>query len=268
MKHIIEVPIQQDPLIIDSDITYTQVPGWLGQTTRDLHLSIIRHPKRYDDRLYPVIFWFAGGAWMDVDYNVHLANLVDYAHQGFVIVSVEYRDSNKVKFPGQLEDAQAAINYLKKHAQDYQIDPQKIIAMGQSAGGHLASMLGVHHNVNLAIPWYGVVDPLTTMNSNLTTSHELIYQNFLGKRPDVSPTLNDRANPLKFITDKTVPFLILHGLDDQIVPVSNSEQLYQKLLDNEVPVEMYLVRNAGHMDNRFWQPTITNLVINFINQYI
>lgn len=283
MKKIIEVPITSDFLIIDSDITYTQVPGWLNKTTRDLHLSIIRHAKTFDDQKFPVIFWFGGGSWMDVDYNVYLANLVDYAKAGFVIVSVEYRDSNKVKFPGQLEDAKAAIRYIKKHAANFQIDPNKIIAMGESAGGHLTSMLGVTNDqprfdtddnkefnsqINLAIPWYGVVDPLAAMQHNPTEGRKLVYQNLLGKRPDLSPTLDDRANPLKYIDDNTVPFLILHGTDDTIVPVSTSEELYQSLLDCHIKAELLEIKHAKHMDQRFWQPEVTQMVVNFIQRNI
>lgn len=279
MKHEIELPYQPDILQIDSDLTYTQVPGWLNQTTRDLHLSVIRHQKRFDDHKFPVIFWFAGGAWMDVDYNIHLANLTAYAQKGFVIIDVEYRDSNKVKFPGQLEDAKAAIRYIKKNALKFQIDPDKIIVMGESAGGHLASMLGVtnglkkfdvgdnlefNSDVNLAIPWSGVVDPLTTMRSNLTDDHNFMYRNFLGKKPDQSQVLNDRANPLKYIDQQTVPFLILHGTDDSIVPVSNAEQLAQTLTEHKIINELYEVKDAKHMDPKFWRPEIRQLIVDFI----
>lgn len=283
MKKIIDVNLDQDRLLIDSNITYAQVPGWLHQTTRDLHLSIIRHDKRFDEKKFPVIFWFSGGAWMDIDYNIHLANLIDYARKGFVIVDVEYRDSNKVRFPGQLQDVKAAIRYIKSQSEKYQIDTKKIIAMGESAEGYLATMLGVTNgiekfdvgqnlnyssNINLVVTWSGVVDPLTTMQSTLNDTHDLIYQNFLGKKPDQAPTLNKRANPLEYINSQTVPFFILHGTEDSIVPLINADRLNNKLSDNNIPTEFIVVRDAKHMDPRFWQPRITNLVTEFISQYI
>lgn len=80
---------------------------------------------------------------MDTDHNVHLPDLVDLAHAGYIVVGVEYRDSNKVQFPGQLEDAKAAVRYLRANADRFQADPNRFVAMGESAGGHLASMLGL-----------------------------------------------------------------------------------------------------------------------------
>lgn len=151
--------------------------------------------------------------------------------------------------------------------------------MGESAGGYLATMLGVtnelakfdvgenldyNSNINLAIPWSGVVDPLTTMQSTLDDNHDFIYQNLLGKRPDKAPTLNQRANPLSYINQNTVPFFILHGNADTIVPISNAEQLYDTLQKNNIPADFYTVEKAQHMDKRFWQPPITKLITTFI----
>ena len=104
MKKVINVAVERDGLWLDSDIVYAQVPGWLGNATRNLRLSVIRHFATGDDTKFPVIFWFAGGGWMDTDHNIHLPNLVDFARAGYLVVGVEYRDSNKVNFPGQLED--------------------------------------------------------------------------------------------------------------------------------------------------------------------
>lgn len=283
MKKILDIDSTQDRLWIDSNITYTQVPGWLHQVTRDLHLSVIKHDKNFDGTKYPVIFWFAGGAWMDIDYNIHLANLIDYARKGFVVVDVEYRDSNKAHFPSQLQDAKAAIRYIKSQTEKYQIDPNKIVAMGESAGGYLATMLGVTNSlqkfdigsnleytsdINLAIPWSGVVDPLTTMQSTTTDTHDIIYQNLLGKRPDQALTLNKRANPLTYINQQTVPFLILHGTKDVVVPLSNAEELSNKLTENKILNELIVIKDAQHMDQKFWQPDITNLITKFIYKNI
>ncbi|WP_323082316.1 alpha/beta hydrolase [Limosilactobacillus reuteri] len=177
MKHTLKVDQVRDGLWLDSDITYTQVPGWLGNTTRDLKLSVIRHFQTNDDTRYPVIFWFAGGGWMDTDPNVHLPNLVDFARHGYIVVGVEYRDSNKVQFPGQLEDAKAAIRYI-------------------------------------------------------------------------------RANAKRFQTE------------DVVVPIKDSEKLYDALVENNVPAELYEVEGASHMDVRFLQPQVFKIVMDFLDKYL
>ena len=67
MKKTIDVKTVRDGLWMDTNVTYAQVPGWLGNTTRDLKLTVIRHFQNDSDKRYPVIFWFAGGGWMDTD---------------------------------------------------------------------------------------------------------------------------------------------------------------------------------------------------------
>ncbi|MBB1078724.1 alpha/beta hydrolase [Limosilactobacillus sp. STM2_1] len=283
MKHTINIDKVRDGLWLDSNITYTQVPGWLGNTTRDLKLSVIRHFQTNDDTQYPVIFWFAGGGWMDTDHNVHLPNLVDFARHGYIVVGVEYRDSNKVQFPGQLEDAKAAIRYMRANAKRFQADPNRFVAMGESAGGHMASMLGVTNGltqfdkgdnlkyssaVQAAIPFYGVVDPLTAKEGSVSNDFDFVYRNLLGAEPETAPDLDSAANPLTYVNANTVPFLILHGTKDVVVPIKDSERLYEKLVENNVPAELYEINGASHMDVAFMQPEVFKIVLTFLKQYL
>lgn len=283
MKKSIDVQTVRDGLWMDTNITYAQVPGWLGNTTRDLKLTVIRHFQTDDDRRYPVIFWFAGGGWMDTDHNVHLPDLVDLAHAGYIVVGVEYRDSNKVQFPGQLEDAKAAVRYLRANADRFQADPNRFVAMGESAGGHLASMLGVTNgrqefdqgdhldvssDVQAAVPFYGVVDPLSAKQGSATNDFDFVYRNLLGAEPEAAPDLDQAANPLTYIDQQTVPFLIFHGTDDKVVPVQDSERLYEQLIANQVPADLYILKGAEHMDVKFLQPQVLKIIEDFLTQHL
>ena len=278
MKKTLDVQTVRDGLWMDTNITYEQVPGWLGNTTRDLKLTVIRHFQTDDDRRYPVIFWFAGGGWMDTDHNVHLPDLVDLAHAGYIVVGVEYRDSNKVQFPGQLEDAKAAVRYLRANADRFQADPNRFVAMGESAGGHLASMLGVTNgrqefdqgdhldvssDVQAAVPFYGVVDPLSAKQGS-----DFVYRNLLGAEPEAAPDLDQAANPLTYIDRRTVPFLIFHGTDDKVVPVQDSERLYEQLIASQVPADLYILKGAEHMDVKFLQPQVLKIIEDFLTQHL
>lgn len=283
MKKTIDVKTVRDGLWMDTNVTYAQVPGWLGNTTRDLKLTVIRHFQNDSDKRYPVIFWFAGGGWMDTDNNVHLPNLVDFAHDGYILVGVEYRDSNKVQFPGQLEDAKAAIRYVRANADRYQADPDRFVAMGESAGGHMVSMLGVTNghrefdkgdhldvssDVQVVVPFYGVVDPLTAKEGSATDDFDFVYRNLLGAEPEDAPELDRAANPLSYIDQQTVPFLILHGTKDMVVPLKDSEQLYDKLIENQVPADMYILNGAGHMDAQFLQPQVFEIIKIFLAKHL
>ena len=283
MKKTLDVQTVRDGLWMDTNITYAQVPGWLGNTTRDLKLTVIRHFQTDDDRHYPVIFWFAGGGWMDTDHNVHLPDLVDLAHAGYIVVGVEYRDSNKVQFPGQLEDAKAAVRYLRANADRFQADPNRFVAMGESAGGHLASMLGVTNgrqefdqgdhldvssDVQAAVPFYGVVDPLSAKQGSATNDFDFVYRNLLGAEPEAAPDLDQAANPLTYIDRRTVPFLIFHGTDDKVVPVQDSERLYEQLIASQVPADLYILKGAEHMDVKFLQPQVLKIIEDFLTQHL
>ena len=189
----IAVPIERYPVDLDADVTYAQVPGWLGRTTRDLKLSVMR-PLGVEGPL-PCLVWFCGGGWMDCDRNVHLPNLVDIVRAGYVVASAEYRDSNKGDFPMPLEDAKAAVRYLRANAGRWDIDASKIGVAGESAGGHQACLLGVTGDVErfdvgahldqtsrvqAVVDYYGVVSPLTAKRDNASHAFDFVYRNLLG----------------------------------------------------------------------------------------
>ena len=282
MKKIIPINIKRSGLWQDTNVTYTQVPGWLGHTTLDLKLTVLRHFEK-PNKLRPVIFWFSGGGWMVIDQNVHLPNLVDFVRAGFVVVSVAYRNSNQAVWPAQLEDGKAAIRYIKAHAKRYQINPKRIVVMGESAGGHLASMLAVtngmrkfdvgeylseNSNVQIAIPWYGVVNPLSAKKNSKSSDFDSVYENLLGGKPENNPKLVEQADPLHFISHRTPPFLILHGTNDVVIPVKDSENLYQKLLNEGVKADLIELNGANHMDEAFMQPEVFKIIINFLKKYL
>lgn len=282
MKKVLHVSHERPGLWQDTNVTYAQVPGWLGHSTLDLHLTVLRQFEGQPKPL-PVIFWFGGGGWMTVDHNVHLPNLVDFVRAGFVVVSVEYRNSNQAVWPAQLEDAKAAIRYIKAHADNYQIDPAKVVVMGESAGGHLASMVAVTNGqsqfdvgdhltqssqVQIAVPWYGVVNPLSAKQNSSTSDFDFVYRNLLGGEPETHPDLVAQADPHTFISDQTVPFLILHGTDDEVVPVDDSRSLYDDLVRHGVDADLYELQGAHHMDEAFMQPDIARLIVQFLKAHI
>ena len=92
------------------------------------------------EKKYPCIVWICGGAWKEMSTSAHLAYLSRLAMEGFVVASVQYRTSNQVIFPAQLEDIKAAVRYLRAHSEQYSIQEDAFGVMGESAGAHLAAM--------------------------------------------------------------------------------------------------------------------------------
>ncbi|GAA2984365.1 alpha/beta hydrolase [Lentilactobacillus parakefiri] len=282
MKKAISVANTRPGLWQDTNVTYAQVPGWLGHSTLNLELTVLRQFEGQPHAL-PVIFWFGGGGWMTVDHNVHLPNLVDFVRAGYVVVSVQYRNSNQAVWPAQLIDAKAAIRYIKAHAEKYQIDPSRVALMGESAGGHLASMAAVTNgqkqfdvgdyldqssDIQLAIPWYGVVNPLSAKQNSASDDFDFVYRNLLGAKPEDHPELVAQADPHTFINDQTIPFLILHGSDDEVVPVEDSRKLYDDLISHGVDADYYVLEGGQHMDELFMQPEVVKIIVAFLNHHL
>ncbi len=279
MKKTISVDIQRTGLWLDAEVTFAQVGNWFGHTSRDLKMDVIA-PFENQDKKWPCIVWICGGAWIQMDYHAHLPNFIELARSGFVIASVEYRDSNAVTFPGQLEDVKAAIRYLRAHADRYNIDPNRIGVMGESAGGHLAAMVGVtgereefdkgayldySSSVQAACPWYVPSSFDKMMHGDVDTGL-LPESRLIGKDASKNPDLVRFASPISYISKNTPPFLLLHGTSDQVVPFSQSEYLYDALEKEEVPVDLIAIEGADHADIHFFQPEIIEIIEAFFKK--
>ena len=142
-----------------------------------------------------------------------------------------------------LTDAQAALEIVHKRAKEWNIDKKKIGIMGFSAGGHLASTVGTHFTNKIQRPAFMILAyPVVTMDSALT--HKGSRNNLLGKKP-TEDLVKLYSNELQ-VTKKTPPTFIVHATDDKTVPVKNSIQLYQALLDKKVVAELDTFAVGGH----------------------
>jgi acetyl esterase/lipase len=279
MRETLNVAPERLPIDLDANVTFAQVPDWLGRSTRDLKLSVMR-PLGAAESL-PCLVWFCGGGWMNCDHNVHLPNLVDVVRAGYVVASAEYRDSNKGDFPMPLEDAKAAIRYLRANAARWGIDAGHMAVAGESAGGHQALLAGFTGGVerfdvgaNLdqssavqaVVDYYGVVNPLTAKRDNEGHAFDFVYRNLLGAEPEDAPELVAAANPETYVSAACPPTLILQGTADGVVPPADSVRLYEQLEAAGVDATLLEFEGAAHMDAAFWQPQTVERVIAFLDR--
>ena len=285
MRETLVANRDRSPVNLDANITFAQVPGWLGRTTRGLKLSVL-YPEVSEGPL-PCLVWFCGGGWMDCDCNVHLPNLVDIARAGYVVASAEYRDSNKASFPAPLQDAKAAIRFLRANASRWGIDPDRIAVAGESAGGHQASLLGLtggvaeydvgayldqSSDVSAVIDMYGVVSPLTAKRDNASHAFDFVYRNLLGAEPEDAPDLVAAANPETYIghaveTGRKKPsFLIIHGTEDAVVPPADSDRFYRKLEEAGIDATLLELQGGTHLDQAVWSPEVVMRMVTFLDR--
>ncbi len=280
MKRTIHVTAREPQYIVNTDVTFAQVSDWFGHMTRDLKLDIV-YPEQ-GDRKSPCIIWICGGAWRQMRTSAHLAYLCGLARRGFAAASVEYRTSNETTFPGQLEDIKAAIRYLRAHAGQYGIDTERFGVMGESAGAHLAALaactgelpeyekgqyLEYPSSVQAACCWYLPADlsgliSRTPKERQAATPEALL----IGTNPAQDKERACAASPCSLVTAQTPPFLLLHGTEDQTVPFSQSEQMYDALMLAGVDAELVAIDGAQHAGIEFFQREVWDIIREFFKK--
>jgi acetyl esterase/lipase len=214
--------------------------------------------------LRPAIVHFHGGGWR-VGARSSLGPVADgfgltpfevLAEAGFVVASADYRLSAEAHYPAQLHDAQAAVRWLRNHAADYGVDPARIYAWGDSAGGHLASLVGLiggDSPVAAVAAWYPPTDlkrmgeqalpDAVARASDPASREEQLIGAVLAEEPEKAAA----ASPVSYVAPGAPPFLLVHGTADRFVPAAQSESLAAELEKAGADVELLLLDGADHM---------------------
>jgi acetyl esterase/lipase len=236
---------------VQQDIPYGDAGG--QKLLLDLYLPAENgsHPR-------PAIVLIHGGGWVDFDKSTmsRMANFL--AQAGFVAASVDYRllRGNENRWPAQLDDVQRAVRWLRANAGKYNIDPNHIGAFGHSAGAQLAALLGMEDtrdNSDPALAKYSsrvqaVVDVSgpTDFLKDHDPDGDAFLAVFFGGSYDKVPDVWRDASPVSHVAKSDAPFLIVHGTQDQSVPIAQAQELCDKLKQAGVKVS-FLKLDDGHM---------------------
>ena len=258
---------------------------------RDLAYMVDGHPRqkldlylpRQGDSL-PLIINIHGGAFRmgSKEDGVPL----EYLARGYAVASINYRLSQHAVFPAQIEDGKAAVRWLRAHANEYRLDPDRFAAWGASAGGHLAAMLGttgdttgfdVGSHLDQSSRVQAVVDYFGPTDFLQMDAHRLPHgqrhdpadspeSQLIGGPIQEHPEKTARANPITYVSPGDPPFLIVHGDQDPLVPHHQSQLLDAALKQAAVPVTFYTVQGAGH--GRFTDPRVQELTREFLARHL
>ena len=240
------------------DLQY--IPGGHERQKLDLYLPA-EQPAAKGGKL-PLVIWVHGGAWLGGSKDQCPA--LRFLREGYAVASVNYRLSRHAIFPAQIEDVKAAVRWLRAHAREHGIDPDRFGAWGASAGGHLVALLGtsgdvkefekgphldVSSRVQAVCDFFGPTDlprmsafP-STMNHDAPDSPESLL---VGGPIQERKELAAKANPIAYVTADDPPFLILHGDKDPLVPLNQSEILREALVKAKVDVTFQVIEGKGH----------------------
>lgn len=236
-----------------------------------LKLDILR-PKIQPKTPMPVVVFIHGGGWRNGSKERGIERLIPLAQNGCFCVTINYRLTDVAVFPAQIEDCKCAIRWVRAHAKKYNADPKHIGVWGTSAGGHLVALLGTSggvkelegkggwekesSKVQAVCDWFGPTDFLKIAEDAKARglTDEQIAK--LGASDPISKLVggkfwektdvSGKASPITYVSKDDPPFLIMHGDQDQLVPVSQSQVFHEALKKAGVDSTLKVMEGAGH----------------------
>ncbi|QDV36771.1 alpha/beta hydrolase [Tautonia plasticadhaerens] len=233
------------------DLTYATVDG------QELKLDLARPTGGGGP--FPAIVAIHGGAWRAGDKADLRDLLAELAGFGYVSISPQYRFCPEHPFPAQIHDVKAAVRWLRSNAEAYSVDPDRIGAVGFSAGGHLALLLGVTEeedglegvdprpkvssSVQAVVNYFGPTDLAAEDLPNISVP---LRNDLIGGTPEEKPEETRRASPLTYVSDGDPPILTFQGTADPLVPPSQATSLAEAMAEVGVGGRVELMIGAGH----------------------
>jgi acetyl esterase/lipase len=244
---------------VEPDVTFVNASGWNGKL--DLYLPI--HPVSRS----PTLVYFHGGGWVTGSKDQSVLEVLPYLAMGFAVVNVDYRLAQVAPAPAAAEDSRCALRWVFRHAEQYGLDPARIVAGGTSAGGHLALLAAMAPasagldracpgNEQLAVAavinFFGVVD----VPDLLAGAHARDFATgwFTGGRPDAGATSAERAalaralSPINYVRPHGPAVLTIHGDADPVVPYEHALRLARALDGAGVTNRLLTIRGGKHGD--------------------
>lgn len=288
---IVDVPVVQGRIDAISGVVYSQVFE-RGRSVRGLKMTLFV-PRTKEKK--PAVLYFPGGGFTSADHEKFLEMRYALACAGYVVAACEYRAVPN-KFPALLEDAKAAVRWMRAHASEFGVDANRIGLLGDSAGGYVVQMAGatngeknwdvgdfkeVSSDVQAVVSIYGISD-LTTIgegigNENVHASAAVTealllngpaFKDFAGASVNADPEKAKAASPIGHVDGTEPPFLLMHGSGDKVVSPLQSKKMFEALQNKKVEAEYVLVRGAEHGDLPWYQPGVISRVVNFFDRHL
>ena len=232
-----------------------------GEVSPAQRLDILYRPDAAEPQ--PAIVHIHGGGWYTGDKGgpITLDMMRRFVEAGYVAVSINYRLSDEMRFPAAVEDCKLALRWLRLHASDYCVDPERIGVIGGSAGGHLSTMLAVTRPedglegggwagessaVQAAVAVCAPMDLREPLTPPPAEEPDPVVVRFLGSAAVVNADAARRASPISYVRKDLPPILLIHGTDDKRVDPGQSKAMASALNAAGAPCELMLVAGGKH----------------------
>lgn len=264
------------------------VPNVVFSTTAgvELKMQIIRpweDEKWTVKQKWPCIVFLQGSAWTSPDVYYELPQLSHFARMGYVVASITHRSFHDgYHAPAFLQDSKTAIRFLRKNAEQYSIDPERVCFWGTSSGGNTSLLVALtgddprykteeyseySDSVKVAVDCFGPSNVLRL--SELVEAHgdPAFFEGLAAGNPEERRNLLKEISPLLILEKgkKYPPILLLHGDADTLVPYDESLNMYEALLNNGADAEMIRVEDGPH-EHSFWSTELHAEIADFIKR--
>ena len=222
-----------------------------GDVTQDLRIYL---PEGIEGSL-PTFFMIHGGAFRYASKTLYDTLAHHFVERGYAVISINYRLLPRFAYPAQVQDTFCALAWTHANADTYGFDPERIVALGDSAGATLAAMLGTVDDTSPYMKGCPDTLPGTDWIQGVIAFYgefDLSYNpgsffSYLGKKFGEAPDLWAEASPIHWIDGREPPFLLIHGTKDTMVPVSESQNFAAALKKAKVDVELLLIPEVDHL---------------------
>ncbi|NQV28037.1 MAG: alpha/beta hydrolase [Rhodopirellula sp.] len=233
------------PFVVRNDIVYSKVGD------RELLLDAYLPQKK---EASPAVLVVHGGAWRFGNRKQLQGYAEALAKGGFVCFAIDYRLAPQHKFPAQIDDCRAAVKWIRRSAAQYDVDPEKLGAIGYSAGGHLVSLLGT------------TGEAPTEKNGHIDTRLQVVVAGgaptdfrwfpdkgkwcefLMGGDLDAVPEKFYAASSSAFADKDDPPTFFFNGTEDKLVPLPWSQSCFGALKAAGVKTEFHKIEGAGHIE--------------------
>lgn len=248
-------PEQRAAVTIAAD--YRIVPNVVYGVADNFETSLDLYVPRGERGPLPTLIQIHGGGWVGGSKEANALRFLPYLEMGWAVVNVQYRLGRVALAPAAVEDSLCALRWIIRNAEQYGLDPSRIVVTGYSAGGHLALTTGMTPasagldrqcpgneplQVAAIVNWYGITDVGDLLEGANTRSYAVQWMGSMPNRKAIAA----RVSPLTYVRAGLPPVLTIHGDADPTVPYSHAVRLKEALDGAGVPNRLHTVRGGGH----------------------
>lgn len=217
----------------------------------NLDLTLDFYPSQLKGKK-PCVIVIHGGSWASGD-SQQLPELnSELAKKGYHVASINYRLAPKYQSPAPKEDIQDVLKYLRIHSEEFQIDTNRFVLIGRSAGAQIAMISAYTSNdpgIKGVVSFYGPADMVWgySLPSNpLIMNSRKVMEDYLGGTYEQVPQNYVASSPAHAVSNSAVPTLMIHGKNDVLVAYEHEIRLSKKLDEHQIPHYLLSLPWATH----------------------